>query len=200
MSRGGLVVLEGADKVGKSTQLAHAAAYLGRRGYRVVCGRDPGGTPVAEALRGVVVHEAMAPWAEVLTFCAARAELVDAIVVPALAAGRVVLLDRYQPSTLVYQGEQVGEAAIWALEALVGAPPADVVIVLDRDEPLGLDAGDRFEGAGLERWRAVRDRYRLLAPREGWWLVDASGDEDALASAIGAMIDERLEALGVERA
>lgn len=188
MTRGKLVVLDGPDKVGKSTQVQLAVAAVRARGVDVVTARDPGGDPAAEALREVVKTRSLAPWAELLTFAAARAQLVATVVRPAVEAGTHVILDRYFPSTIVYQGPKVGEDAIWALEALTGDPVADLVLVLDRAEPLGLDAGDRFEAGGRSAWEQIRARYADRARSWGWRLVDANGSRDAVAARVQAMI------------
>lgn len=188
MSRGRLVVLDGPDKVGKSTQVARALAAARARGLDVVAARDPGGDPAAEALRDVVKTRSLAPWAELLTFAAARAQLVATVVRPAIEAGTHVILDRYVPSTLVYQGPTVGEDAIWALETLTGDPVADLVLVLDRSEPLGLDAGDRFEAGGRGEWEQIRARYVDRARAWGWRIVDANGTPDEVAARVQAVL------------
>lgn len=189
MSRGRLVVLEGPDKVGKSTQLVRLAAVIEASGRSVVTARDPGGTEVAEEIRRIVLARSMSPWGEVLAFASARAELASVVVRPALEAGAIVLLDRYLPSTLVYQGSRVGEDAVWALSVLVGDPVADLVVVLDRSEPLELDAGDRFEQRGRVGWEALRDRYRSLAPEWGWRLLDANGSVEEVHARLVELVE-----------
>ena len=192
MNRGRLIVVEGPDKVGKSTQVARLEQVLRARGLDVVASRDPGGEPAAEELRRIVKTYELAPWAEAFAFAAARAQLADRVLRPAFARRAVVILDRYLPSTLVYQGPRVGEDAIWALDALVGDPAADIVLVLDRAEPLGLDAGDRFEDHGPGAWAELRDRYRRLAESWGWELVAAEGPVEAVTERLLARIDALL--------
>jgi dTMP kinase len=104
---GHFITLEGVEGCGKSTQLERLGACLSAQGHDVLLTREPGGTAVAEAVRDVVLcssHGAMSAEAELLLYAAARADHVHQIVIPALAAGRVVLCDRYLDSTLAYQG------------------------------------------------------------------------------------------------
>lgn len=192
MTRGRLIVIEGPDKVGKSTQVTRLEQALHARGLDVVASCDPGGEPAANELRRIIKTNDLTPWAEVLVFTAARAQLVEQVLRPALARGAVVILDRYLPSTLVYQGSTVGEDAILALDALTTNPVADLVLVLDRPEPLGLDVEDRFEDGGLPAWIELRDRYRHLAEIWGWELVAAEGPTEAVTERLLGRIDALL--------
>ena len=141
---GGLfVALEGVEGSGKSTQIKLLARTLEAEGYEVVTTREPGGSPVAERIRSVLLapDEAMHPRTETLLYAAARAEHVERVIRPALEAGKVVLCDRYVDSSLAYQGfarglgdSDVGEISRWAME---GVHP-DVVVLLQLDPEEGL--------------------------------------------------------------
>src|SRR5262249_9713316 len=106
MARGQLIVLEGPEGVGKSTQHRLLADHLAARGRDVVALREPGGTPAGDAIRALVLNPSseIAPEAEALLYMASRAQLVKAAIVPALARGAIVLLDRFFLATYAYQG------------------------------------------------------------------------------------------------
>ena len=106
MKKGCFITMEGVDGSGKTTQLQLTARYLLDRGYEVVTTREPGGTKLAERIRNVVLDAdaAVNPRTEVLLYLAARAEHVEKVIRPALEAGKIVLCDRFDDSTMVYQG------------------------------------------------------------------------------------------------
>jgi dTMP kinase len=164
---GRLIALEGPDGVGKSTQVARLQAYLAERGRPVVVVREPGGTPVGERLRAILLDPAvdMAPVTEMLLFAASRAEVVARVVRPALEAGTVVIMDRYVESSLAYQGYGLGvdREAIWAVNHVAtGGLVPDCTVVL-----WGLgwrETGhDRVEGRSRAFRERVREGYRNLA-------------------------------------
>ncbi len=165
---GAFVVLEGGDGVGKSTQTRLLAQALRDRGYEVVLTREPGGTPVGEAIREVLLgagSDGMAARTEALLFAAARAEHAAVLIRPALARGAVVVSDRYLDSSVAYQGagrglgEQViEEVSLWATEELV----PDLTVVLDVPVGVGLArAGDtnRMEAEPAPFHEGVRDSF-----------------------------------------
>ena len=145
------VTFEGGEGSGKSTQIQRLAARLRARGLQPVLTREPGGTAVAEGIRALLLDPGLAPGpiAEALLMEAARAELVAAVIRPALEAGRVVLCDRYADSTLAYQGAGRGlDPAMlreWNRVATGGLVP-DLTLLFDLDPALGLER----RGAGLE--------------------------------------------------
>lgn len=164
---GRLIAMEGPDGVGKSTQVVRLKAYLAERGLPVVVVREPGGTPVGERLRGILLDPAvdMAPITEMLLFAASRAEVVARVVRPALDAGSVVIMDRYVESSLVYQGYGLGvdREAIWTVNRVAtgGLVPDCTIVLWGRG--WRVDGHDRVEGRSREFRERVRAGYRNLA-------------------------------------
>ena len=201
---GVLITLEGGDGCGKSTQAALLCARLAARGLPVGPSsapgsviREPGGTAVGEAVRGILLHgaEAPAPWTEALLYAAARAELVARVLLPELGAGRVLVLDRFIDSSLAYQGcaRGLGIDAVLAVNApgLHGLLP-DLTIVLVVDPLVGLaraaGAPDRIEAEGLDLQQRVAAGFAVVARRfpERVRLIDGFRDSDLVAADIEA--------------
>ena len=204
---GVLISLEGIDGCGKSTQAALLCERLGACGLPVgpasVPGtviREPGGTPAGEAVRDVVLHgpSRMAPWTEALLYAAARAELVQTVLLPGLAAGRVLVLDRFLDSSLAYQGfaRRLGVDEVLAVNrpGLQGLLPA-LTLVIDVDPVVGLvraggDEGrsDRIEAEGLAFQQRVAEGFAALARRwpERVRLVDGFRDVELVAADVEA--------------
>lgn len=176
MPRGSLIVLEGPDKSGKSTQAALLARALKAEGRRVVHTREPGGTSLAEALRAVLLDPAhrVDPLAELLLYEAARAQHTAQVLRPALSRGRVVVCERFTLATLAYQGHArgLGERLVRKLNRIAtGGLSPDLTIVLDIPDALFSRRDPRRRHDRLEREsarfrRRVRDAYRRLARRE----------------------------------
>jgi len=173
--KGMFVVLEGPEGAGKSTLSRWLAAQLLADGRRVLTVRQPGGTPVAEAARKLALnskHE-ITPAAELFLFLAARADLVDRVVRPALDDGRIVLADRYDLSTLAYQvaGRGLPRAEVEAaLRLATGGLVPDLTLVLDVPVDVGRarqrrarKERDRFEGQDDAFHERVRQAYRAAA-------------------------------------
>ncbi len=196
---GVLITLEGCDGCGKSTQAALLCARLAACGLPVGTAdapgaviREPGGTPAGEAVRHVLLHGTaeLAPWTEALLYAAARAELVERVLLPALAAGRVLVLDRFVDSSLAYQGfaRGLGVDEVLAVNepGLQGVMP-DLTLVIDVDPVVGLAragaAPDRIEAEGLELQRRVAAGFAVLARRYPGRvrLIDGFRDVDAVA-------------------
>ena len=206
---GVFVTLEGGEGTGKSTQQRRLAARLARSGVEVVCTREPGGSPGAEAVRALVLSPELrfGALAEALLFCAARADHLESLIRPALAAGRWVLCDRFADSTRAYQGvaEGLDAATVATLERLtIGPTRPHLTLLLDMPPEDGLaraarrrGAGDldRFEREALAFHRRLRDAFLAIAAREPvrFRVVDALGSEEeieerlwvALAGALG---------------
>jgi dTMP kinase len=204
------VTFEGGEGSGKSTQLARLAVRLRARGLEPLLTREPGGTPLAEGIRDLLLDPARRPGAmsEALLMEAARADLVANVVRPALAAGRVVLCDRYDDSTLAYQGAGRGlDAALLATlnRAATGGLTPDLTLLYDVPPEVGLA---RREGAGdgtnrLDRepaefhGRVRRGYLELAAADPGRWVVlDATAGPDALERLGWTELERRLAAAG----
>lgn len=194
-ARGRLIALEGGEGCGKSTQAALLRGWLEAHRVATLGARDPGGTPVAEAIRGLLLDPGWAPIApvtELLLYAAARAQLVREVLEPALAAGRVVVLDRYEDSTYAYQGAGRGlpEPVVRAANDLAtGGLRPDLVVVLDLAPAEGrrrhaVDPGrlgsDRMEREDAAFHERVREAYRTRAAAEParYLVLDAGGPPD----------------------
>ena len=202
--RGRFVTFEGIEGVGKSTQVAHAAEYLKGRGIDAVVTREPGGTPLAEELRAVVLEpreQAIGVTVELLLIFAARASHVADKIRPALRRGQWVLCDRFTDCTLAYQGGGSGAnlAAIRQL-ARIAHPrlTPDRTIVFDAELAVAKSrlAGrggrlDRFETEGEAFFERVRRSYLDLAAREParMRVVDATPPEAEVARAVARELD-----------
>jgi dTMP kinase len=189
--RGTFVAFEGGEGAGKSTQLALVAALGRDAGFEVLTCREPGGTPFGEALREALLHgRASSPRAELLAFSAARAELVDAVIAPALARGVLVRSDRFSASTVAYQqyGRGLDPALVTrATELATGGLAPDLNVLLDLTPAAGLDrAGapsDRFEREGRAFHEAVRSGFLAQANADParWLVLDATRAPEVLA-------------------
>jgi dTMP kinase len=202
------ITFEGPDGCGKSTQVPLLVEYLTGRGYTVCQTREPGGTPIGEQIRAVV-HDpdnvAMADRTEILLYAASRAQLVEQVIRPALAAGQIVVADRYADSTLAYQGYGRGLdlAMVRQLVTIAtGGLRPDLTIYLDIDPETGLRRrrrdGDaewnRLDAAALDFHRRVREGYRQLIREEPgrWFEVDGGEAVDVIQRAIRQAVDDRL--------
>ena len=179
MPKGLFITVEGPDGSGKSTLIAKLASRLRREGFKVRKTREPGGSPLAEKIRAILLSpasRAMSDRAELLLFEAARRQHLDETIEPALAAGRVVLCDRFADSTTAYQGAgraiRASDVAWLNHFACQGRKP-DLTLVLNVDPAAGLRrAGrlkggrDRMEQAGLGFHKRVRAAFLKLARRE----------------------------------
>jgi len=186
--RGRFIVLDGPDGCGKTTQLHLLAAHLEERGLDVRTARDPGGTAIGDKIRDLLLDRdngEIDPMCEMMLFMASRAQLVAEVVRPALAAGRVVLCDRFVSATVAYQGAsgidpklivQVGEVAVaglWPeLTIVLDVPPevgmsrvgsrSDWTETSPDAAGTGSPVGDRMEVRGAEYHAKVRENYRRL--------------------------------------
>jgi dTMP kinase len=198
------VTIEGIDRSGKSTQARRLAEALGEDAVLV---REPGGTPAGERIRDLLKDSAIEldPRSEALLFAAARAELVAAVILPALQAGKVVISDRYLDSSLAYQGharglgeDEISRMNVWATAGLV----PDLTVLLRIDPAVAAaraGEADRFEDEGLDLQQRVADAYGQLAAANParWKTIDAARDADAVAADIQALVaDARAPASG----
>jgi dTMP kinase len=197
------VAFEGGEGVGKSTQIARAAAWLRAHGRDVVETREPGGTPLGKELRRLVLdpNGHVTARAEALLYAADRAHHVETVIRPALDAGSIVLTDRYVDSTLAYQGggRGLGDARLVTEWATGGLLP-DLTVLLDLDPVAGLAragaraAPDRLEAAAPAFHEAVRATFLALAAEapQRYAVIDASLDPDAVEALVRDAIDARL--------
>lgn len=206
MVPGLFVTFEGGEGSGKSTQIERLAARLAARGLDPLRTREPGGTPLGEGIRDLLLDPARrpAPMTEALLLEAARSELVGAVIRPALAAGRVVLCDRYDDSTLAYQGGGRGldEGILRAMNrAATGGLVPDLTLLFDLEPERGLarraqapGPTNRLDREPVEFHARVRARYLELARAEPqrWQVIDAAAEPAALERAVWAAIEPRL--------
>jgi dTMP kinase len=175
MARGWFLSLDGPDGTGKSTQCRLLADWLRGRGHEVTTCIDPGGTEVGAALRDLLLHRrtSLTPWCEALLFMASRAQLVGEVIRPALAAGRVVVSDRYLLSTVVYQGHAGGldPRQVWEVgRVAAGGLEPDLTLVLDLPQELSQGrrkgAPDRVESRPADYQARVRNGFLAEAARQ----------------------------------
>lgn len=173
-ARARFITFEGIDGAGKSTQIDFVAAWLRERGVDVVVTREPGGTAIGEALRELVLQQPMSARTETLLVFAARAQHLDELILPALAAGRWVVCDRFTDATYAYQsgGRGVPEAAVEALERWVHPDlQPDLTLLFDVPPEVAAQrlsaarAADRFEAERLDFFARVRTAYLERARR-----------------------------------
>ena len=194
------VTFEGLDGSGKSTQAGLLRARLERSGREVVATREPGGTPVGEAVRELLLQGAdMAPWAEATLFAAARAELVEHVIRPALDRGAWVVCDRYVDSSLAYQGVARGLGVDEVLELNLRAtggvlPDRTFLLLVDPEVGIGRvgPRRDRIEREGAEFLGLVDRGYRELAERFSARIValDGSARPEEIAELVAASLAE----------
>jgi dTMP kinase len=210
MAEGKLITFEGPEGAGKSTQAAMLIAKLEAQGIEVVYTREPGGTKLGEAIRGVLQYNAAgeAPCAEseVLLFEASRAQLVRQVIRPALARGAWVLCDRFADSTTAYQGFGRG-FSVELMETInrfaIGDAVPDMTILLDVNVSLGMQRCakrqvgqqvkfDRIESEALEFHEKVRQGYLELARRypQRFRKVDAMRHAEPIAAEIWKLVSD----------
>lgn len=192
---GRFISFEGVDGAGKSTQLEAVASALAQRTVEVLRTREPGGTPIGEALRELMLGQDMAPMTETLLMFAARNEHVRGVIEPALARGQWVLCDRFLDASYAYQGagRAVPSARLDALSDWVaGALRPDLTILVDVEPAVAqrrreqARTADRFEAESADFFERVRRAYRERAAREParFLVVDGGADSGTVTSAI----------------
>lgn len=211
MLRGKFLTIEGTEGVGKSTNLAFVRDWLQAKGVEVVVTREPGGTPLAEEIRSLLLAKRDEPvneTAELLLVFAARAQHIAQVIQPALARGAWVLSDRFTDATYAYQGGGRGLSTetITQLEQLVqGNLRPDLTLILDIDVELGLNRArqrgelDRFESETMVFFERVRSAYRARAEQapSRYALVDAGQELVAVQAEIASVLQVLLVADGV---
>ncbi len=208
---GYLITFEGGEGVGKTTQVALLKAKFQAMGKEVVILREPGGTVISEQIREVVLakkNTKMSDTTEVLLFQAARAQIYQELVIPALAEGKIVIMDRSRDSSVVYQGmvRGFGKKLIEHLNDISTAKTyPNLTFLLDVSVDIGLkrreDDGDgnRLEDEAKTFHRKVRDSYLKLAAenhRKRWHLIDAKQSIKVVEEAIWQIVLAKLKPTG----
>lgn len=205
--RGKFITLEGAEGVGKSTNMAFITNYLRQKNIPVVITREPGGTPLAEQIRELVLakrDESMASKTELLLIFAARAQHLATVIVPALERGEWVLCDRFTDATYAYQGGGRGLSTevITALENLVqNQLRPDLTLLLDMDINAGMERVkqraelDRFESEQDNFFARVREAYLALAKQypDRFRVVDAGQPLSEVQKDLQQHLDQLLQ-------
>jgi dTMP kinase len=205
------ITLEGPEGSGKTSHVPHLVEFLREKGYTVFPTREPGGTSIGEQIREVLhslKNAEMNPRTETLLYQAARAQFVEQVVRPRLAAGDIVISDRYADSTIAYQGyghqqdlEQVRTLVRFATGGLV----PDLTVLLDVDVEIGLERGaerrakggewNRLDAYQLEFHQRVRAGYLEMVKQEPkrWVVVDAGKEWDDVQTQLRTTILKKLE-------
>ena len=207
LKRGCFITVEGTEGVGKSTNIEFLCSLLQERGIEIVLTREPGGTPMAEELRNLLLQpreESVSEDAELLLMFAARAQHIENVIKPALERGAWVISDRFTDATFAYQGggRGVNQESISLLENLVqkGLQP-DLTLLLDLDVETGLarasvrSAPDRFEQEKVAFFEKVRAAYLKRAANDPlrFAIVDASVELDAVQRQIAQAVNRFVE-------
>lgn len=201
------ITLEGPEGSGKSSQLPLLAEFLRARGHDVICTREPGGTKIGDQIREVLVrmdNVELHPRTEILLFLSARAQLVEELVLPSLADGKIVICDRYGDSTLAYQGYGHGldlEKLRMMLQFATNGLKPDLTILLDVDVMVGLkrkkakDEWNRLDAYEISFHERVREGYHQLAAQDPkrWRIVDASQSAELVQENIRQIV---IDAMG----
>jgi dTMP kinase len=200
------ITLEGPEGSGKTSHMPYLVEYLRERGYTVFPTREPGGTMIGEQIREVI-HDLknveMHARTETLLYQAARAQIVEEVIRPRLAAGEVVLSDRYSDSTIAYQGyghqQDLGQVRSLVEYATGGLSP-DLTVLLDLDVEVGLgrkkneNEWNRLDAYTVEFHRRVRAGYLELARQQAgrWVVIDAGREWQRVQNELRTTIEERL--------
>ena len=207
VSQGRFITFEGGEGAGKSTQVARLVERLRARDLEVVHTREPGGSPGAEEIRAIALNGDAGRWSpttETLLMFAARSDHLERTIRPALDAGRWVVCDRFSDSSRAYHGAGGGASAgfIEALDAaIVGSTQPELTLIFDLPVDVGLERAfgrglfeTRFESKGLEFHERLRRRFLEIAEENSHRcvVIDAVGDEEAVAGRVWAAVEERL--------
>jgi dTMP kinase len=201
------ITFEGPDGSGKTTQVKQLAEYLRGRGCDVLAVREPGGTSIGEQIRDVLhslANQEMRPQAEILLYCASRAQLVGQVIRPRLQSGSVVICDRYADSTLAYQGygRKLDLPTLRTiLDFATGGLRPDITFYLDIDAEEGLkrrkvSGGEwnRMDDLAVEIHRRVRAGYLEMVAQEParWVVMDGAREAETIAVEIREIVERRL--------
>ncbi len=204
--RGLFITLEGGEGSGKTTQVATVKEYFETAGYEVVCTREPGGTKIAERIRSILLtkeqDENLCSISELLLMYASRAQLVETLIKPSLQMGKIVISDRFDLSTIAYQGAGRGFDlnTIDALRKIaIGDFKPDMTLLFDVDVRIGMErvmrrsARDRFEQEAEDFFTRIRKGFNdyAKAHSDEICLIDASPDEATVAQAVRTALDKK---------
>ena len=204
--KGIFITMEGPDGAGKTTQIQRLKTHLQEQGYQVLLTREPGGTVISEAIRGLLLdpaHKERKPSTELLLYAAARAQLVGEIIGPAVEAGKAVISDRFVDSSVVYQGiaRGLGVETVYAVNRpAIGEYMPDVTFLLDLPAEVGIARKknqaelDRMEQESLDFHKKVAEGYRTLAARDPRRIrtIDATLPIDTICDMIIGRVDALL--------
>ena len=210
LPRGLFITLEGSDGCGKSTQIALLKDYLDARGYEVTLTREPGGCPISERIREIILSldsRGMSAECEALLYAASRAEHVREVIAPALKRGKIVICDRFLDSSIAYQayGRELGEDFIRQINAVAAkeaSPDVTLLLEVDRDDARRRMAGgaplDRLELEKEDFFARVQRGYDQLAREapERIARIDAGRPIEAVFESVRAAVDRALSAPG----
>lgn len=209
MKKGMLISFEGGEACGKTTQIKKVVAYLKEKGFDVVNTKEPGGTPVGEEIRNILLHSKneISPRAEMLLFNASRCQLVSDFIVPALNEGKIVILDRFFDSTLAYQGyggdvklEEIRPIIDFATESSTVVPDVTFLFDISFDEAMKrknadeeLRHLDRIENKKREYHDKVRNGFLELAKEspDRFFVIDATLSIEQIFETVANEIERR---------
>jgi len=201
------ITLEGPEGSGKSSQLPDLAEFLRGQGWDVLTTREPGGTPIGDQIRQILMrldNQELHPRTEILLFLASRAQLVEQVIKPALREGKLVLCDRFGDSTLAYQGYGHGlnlDTLRIMLDFATDKLKPDLTLLLDVDVETGLqrkrkeDEWNRLDAYALAFHQRVREGYHELCRQEPerWRVIDAMQPKEAVQIALRQAVMQFLQ-------
>lgn len=206
------ITFEGCEGCGKSTQVKLLYKNLKSRGIDCILTLEPGGTLLGSSIRDLLKIRrdfTISPESELLLFAACRAQLVKEVIRPALAAGRVVICDRFSDSTLVYQGHARGlkfDQIIYINDIATGGLKPDLTILLDAQPEVGLGRkhnveSDRFDNESIDFHRKVREGYLQEAAKEPlrWHIIPAQQPVETISQAVLDEVLLHLEQKGLKK-
>ena len=202
------ITFEGPDGSGKTTQMNMLIPVLESQGADIIRTREPGGTEIGDQIRSVIMdmkNKSMHPRAEILLFCASRAQLVEELIRPSIAAGKIILCDRYADSTMAYQGYGHGldkEALSQLLDFATGRLKPDLTLLFDIPSESGLrrrqanhDEWNRMDDYALQFHEKVRNGYLEMAEKEPerWIVINADRPKDVIHEEVVSILSEKLK-------
>ena len=204
------ITMEGPDGAGKTTQIDLLRDYLSGKGYDIIVCREPGGTPISEAVRQVILNKdftEMGNMTELLLYAAARAQLMEEVIRPALLEGKIVICDRFVESSAVYQGigRNMGIDLVYQVNQFaIGDTVPDLTIMIDLNAEIGISRKkkqtelDRMEREALDFHERVVDGYRQLSQLfpERIYKVDGSRTIEEIHQNIVVQVNKKLHDKG----